>query len=168
MWMPSSCGWNQHCHYFTYKSLIHPITILLTIIQAYQKPVQNMIHHYFSKNRRKSKNILNEFPTVATHNIGRTTLVTHTIATTELVPICRRAYPCPAARRAAVQENLQFLSEQGFIVPSDAPWAAPLFAVPKKNGQIRLVVDYRQLNKVTVSYPYVFPRIEEIIESNGT
>ena len=99
---------------------------------------------------------------MATNNIGRTTLVTHT---TELVPIRRRAYPCPAARRAAVQEDLQFLSEQGFIVPSDAPWAAPLFAVPKKNGQIFLVVDYRQLNKVTVSDPYVFPRIEEIIES---
>ena len=101
---------------------------------------------------------------MATHTIGRTTLVTHKIATTELVPIRRRAYPYSAARRAAVQTDLLFLSEQGFIVPSDAPWAAPLFAVPKKNGQIRLVVDYRQLNNVTVSDPYVFSRIEEIIE----
>ena len=111
------------------------------------------------------KNTLSEFPTVATHTISRTTLVTHKIATTELVPIRRRAYPCLAARRATVQADLQFLSEQGFIVPSDAPWAAPLFTVHKKNGQILLVVDYSQLNNVSVSDPYVFPRIEEIIES---
>ena len=97
---------------------------------------------------------------MATHTIGQTTLVTHKVVMTELVPIHRRAYPCPVARRAAIQADLQFLSEQGFIVPSDTPWAAPLFAVPKKNGQIR-----HQLNNVTVSDPYIFLRIEEIIES---
>ena len=44
-----------------------------------------------SQKQAQVKNILNEFPTVATHNIGRTTLVTHKIATIELVPIRRRA-----------------------------------------------------------------------------
>ena len=60
-----------------------------------------------SQKQAQVKNILNEFPTVATPNIGRTTLVTHKIATTELVPIRRRAYPNPAARRAAVQTDLR-------------------------------------------------------------
>ena len=98
---------------------------------------------------------------MATHTIGRSTLVTHKIVTTELISIHRT---CPAARRTAAQADLQFLSEQGFIIPSDTKWAAPLFAVPKKNGQICLVVNYRQLNNVTVSDPYIFPKIEEIIE----
>ena len=48
-----------------------------------------------------------------------------------------------------------------------APWAAPMFAVPKKNGDIRLVVDYRYLNSVTVPDPYVMPRIEVLLEAMG-
>ena len=68
-----------------------------------------------SQKQAQVKNILNEFPTVATHTIGRTTLVTHKIATTELVPIRRRAYPCPAARSAAVQEDLQFLLSKDLL-----------------------------------------------------
>ena len=48
-----------------------------------------------------------------------------------------------------------------------APWAAPMFAVPKKNGDIRLVVDYRHLNSVTVPDPYVMPRIEVLLETMG-
>ena len=64
-----------------------------------------------------------------------------------------------------MKAELQYLIDEGFIVPSDAPWAAPLFPVPKKNGQIRLVIDYCRLNSVTVPDPYVFPRIEDSVES---
>ena len=55
----------------------------------------------------------------------------------------------------------------GFIVTSTAPWATPMFAVPKKNGLIGLVVDYRRLNKVTIPDPYPLPRIEVLLETVG-
>ena len=42
-----------------------------------------------------------------------------------------------------------------------------MFAVPKKNGEIRLVVDYGRLNQVTVPDPYVMPRVEEVLEAMG-
>ena len=48
-----------------------------------------------------------------------------------------------------------------------SPWAAPMFPIPKKDGSIRLVVDYRRLNQVTEADPYSMPRIEVLPELMG-
>ena len=77
------------------------------------------------------------------------------------------AYRCPATWKEQFQQELDYLWNKGFIIPSDSSWAAPMFTVPKKNGKICLVVDYRQLNSVTVPDPYVMPRIEVILEDIG-
>ena len=53
----------------------------------------------------------------------------------------------------------------GLIEQSTAPWAAPMFAIPKKTpGSVRLVVDYSRLNAVTVPDPYYLPRIEDTLK----
>ena len=53
----------------------------------------------------------------------------------------------------------------GLIELSTAPWAAPMFAIPKNTpGSVRLVVGYRRLNAVTVPDPYYHPRIEDTLE----
>ena len=53
----------------------------------------------------------------------------------------------------------------GLIELSTAPWVAPMFVIPKKTpDSVRLVVDYRQLNAVTVPDPYYLPRIEDMLE----
>ena len=97
----------------------------------------------------------------------RTHLTTHKIVTNEALPLRMHAYRCPAALKEQFQQELDYLWNKGFIIPSDLPWAAHMFAVPKKNGKICLVVDYRQLNSVTVPDPYVMPRIEVILEDIG-
>lgn len=53
--------------------------------------------------------------------------------------------------------------EKGFIRPSKSPYGFPLFFVPKKDGSVRPVVDYRELNKVTISNSYPLPLISEIL-----
>ena len=112
--------------------------------------------------------LLKEYDSVATSKVGRMLLTTHKIITNEAVPIRLHEYRCPADWKELFKQELDFLLKHGFAVPSEAPWAAPMFAVPKKNGQIRLVVYYRRLNQVTVPDPYVMPQVEEVLEAMGT
>jgi hypothetical protein len=61
--------------------------------------------------------------------------------------------------KAYITENLN----KGFIEPSYAPFAAPILFVRKANGQLRLYVDYRKLNAVTVKDRFPLPLIDETI-----
>jgi hypothetical protein len=64
-------------------------------------------------------------------------------------PISKAPYKmAPAKLRELVQ--LQELLDKGFIRPSISPWGAPVLFVRKKDGSMRLCIDYRELNKVTV------------------
>ena len=62
--------------------------------------------------------------------------------------------------------KLQFqeLLEKGFIHPSVSPWGALVLFVKKKNGMLRLCVDYRQLNKMTVKNKYPLPKIDDLFD----
>ena len=64
--------------------------------------------------------------------------------------------------------QLQELQGKGFIRPSTSPWGAPVLFVKKKDGTLRLCVDYRKLNRVTVKNKYPLPRIEDLFDQlNG-
>ena len=62
------------------------------------------------------------------------------------------------ALRGYIEKNL----ERGYIRPSSSPAGYPILFVPKKNGELRLCVDYRQLNDITVKNRYPLPRIDEL------
>ena len=54
--------------------------------------------------------------------------------------------------------------DKGFIRPSVSPWGAPVLFVKKKDGTLRMCIDYRQINKVTVKNKYPLPRIEYLFD----
>ncbi|XP_075486275.1 uncharacterized protein LOC142525874 [Primulina tabacum] len=56
------------------------------------------------------------------------------------------------------------LLDKGFIRPSSSPWGAPVLFVKKKDGSLRLCIDYRELNKVTVKNKYPLPRIIDLFD----
>ena len=63
-----------------------------------------------------------------------------------------------------LKEQLQELLDKGFIRPSISPWGAPVLFVKKKDGTMRMCIDYRQLNKVTIKNRYPLPRIDYLFE----
>jgi hypothetical protein len=63
-----------------------------------------------------------------------------------------------------VKKQLTMLLESGFIQPSKSPFGAPIIFVPKKNGKLRMCVDYRALNAITVKNRYPLPRIDELMD----
>ncbi|KAJ9504903.1 hypothetical protein QJQ45_003522 [Haematococcus lacustris] len=54
--------------------------------------------------------------------------------------------------------------EQGIIEPSSSPYAAPVLFVKKKSGELRMCVDYRQLNKITLRDQYPLPRVDDLFD----
>ena len=65
-------------------------------------------------------------------------------------PISIPPYRMAPAELKELKEQLKDLLEKGFIRPSISPWGAPVLFVRKKDGSLRMCIDYRQLNKVTV------------------
>jgi hypothetical protein len=63
-----------------------------------------------------------------------------------------------------LKEQLQELLDRGFIRPSVSPWGAPVLFVKKKDGSMRLCIDYRELNKVTIKNRYPLPRIDDLFD----
>ncbi|MCI97324.1 retrotransposon protein, partial [Trifolium medium] len=55
-----------------------------------------------------------------------------------------------ASELGELKKQLEELLEKKFIRPSVSPWGAPVLLVKKKEGSMRLCIDYRQLNKVTI------------------
>ena len=68
------------------------------------------------------------------------------------------------AERTAVDFEVAMLFEKGFIVPSSSPFGAPVFFVGKKDGSMRMVVDYRGLNEIMVKNRYPLPRIDNLFD----
>ena len=60
--------------------------------------------------------------------------------------------------------QLQELLEKGFIRSSVSPWGALVLFVKKKDGTLRLCIDYRQLNKLTVKNKYPLPKIDDLFD----
>ena len=60
--------------------------------------------------------------------------------------------------------QLQELLDKGFIIPSTSPWGAPVIFAKKKDKTLRLCIDYRQLNKVTIKNRYLLSRIDYLFD----
>ncbi|GKB59875.1 putative reverse transcriptase domain-containing protein [Tanacetum coccineum] len=63
-----------------------------------------------------------------------------------------------------LSEQLQELSDKGFIRPSSSPWGALVLFVKKKDGSFRMCIDYQELNKLTVNNRYPLPRIDDLFD----
>ena len=63
-----------------------------------------------------------------------------------------------------MKEQLKDLLEKSFIRPSLSPWGAPVLFFHKKDGMLRMCIDYRQLNKVTIKNKYPLPRIDDLFD----
>ena len=84
------------------------------------------------------------------------------------VPYSARPYPIPKAHRKLVEEEVEQLATIGLLTQIDASeWAAPSFAIPKKDQRIRFVTDFRKLNKCLMRELYPLPVIQDVLYTLG-
>ncbi|WVZ49090.1 hypothetical protein U9M48_000471 [Paspalum notatum var. saurae] len=79
-------------------------------------------------------------------------------------PIYKKAYRISGVELLEVKKQIDELLEKGFIRKSTSPWASPVLLTEKKDGTLRMCVDYRGLNAVTVKNKYPLPRIEDLFD----
>lgn len=112
--------------------------------------------------------LIKEYEDIFSHgddDLGLTHLVEHHIELSDSRPFKQRHRKIPPSMYEEVRSHLQQLLSAGVIRPSHSPFASNIVLVRKKDGSLRMCVDFRQLNKWTIRDSYALPRIDEILES---
>ena len=65
-------------------------------------------------------------------------------------PISKAPYRMAPLELKELKVQMEELVSEGFVRPSTSPWGAPVLFVKKKDGSLRLCIDYRELNKMTI------------------
>ena len=79
-------------------------------------------------------------------------------------PTSKTPYRMTTQELVELKFQLEGLLEKGLIHPSVSLWGVPVIFVKKKDGSLRLCIDYRQLNKVTIKNRYPLPRIDDFFD----
>ena len=112
--------------------------------------------------------IVREFPDVFPDDIAGLPPEREVEFTIDLIPgtepISIPPYRMAPAELRELKAQLEELLSKGFIRPSISPWGAPVLFVKKKDGSLRLCIDYRKLNRVTIRNQYPLPRIDELFD----
>lgn len=99
--------------------------------------------------------------------LGKTSMTKHKIRTGDAKPVKGRKFRTPYAYRETLKKTIDEMLMDKIITPSRSEWSNPIFLVKKKDGTMRPVVDYRELNKVTEPDVYPIPKIDEYLDCLG-
>lgn len=98
-------------------------------------------------------------------DLGCTNLISHDIPLLDDVPVRQRYRRIPPSEYEAVKAHINQLLESQVIRESSSPYASPIVLVRKKDGSLRMCVDYRPLNGKTRKDAFPLPRIEESLDA---
>ncbi|XP_071933737.1 uncharacterized protein [Coffea arabica] len=112
--------------------------------------------------------VVREFPDVFPEELKTLPVEREVEFKIDLVPgtasISKTPYRMAPAELKELKIQLQDLVEKGFVRESDSPWGAPVLFVKKKDGSLRLCIDYRGLNEVTIKNKYPLPLIDSLFD----
>lgn len=134
--------------------------------EVLQNPGEKLAH-LPSEQAAEVLRLLQEHPTLFHDNPSLCPLLCHDVDVKGAPPIRQPPYRLNAEKREVLRQEVQRLLEQGLIEPSLSPWASPVVMVPKSNGKVRMCVDYRKVNAVTVPDSFPLPRMDDIIDDLG-
>ena len=97
-------------------------------------------------------------------DLGRTSLVCHSVDTGDHPPIKQPPRRIPFAQREVVSKMIEDMQQKGIVQPSTSAWASPIVLVPKKDNTYRFCVDYRKVNAATNRDVDPLPRIDDILD----
>ena len=117
--------------------------------------------------REDLQHLLCDYQEVMSAKPGRTSVIEHSVNTGSSPSIRLPSYRIPHAYRDEICKEIQEMLDSGIIEPSLSNWSSPLVPVTKKDGSLRLCVDYRKVNAVSKMDAYPMPRVDNIIDQLG-
>jgi len=148
-----------------------PANVEVMLIEREKKPITtSMVKHNqsFTKDEvTKLVNLLNEYRVCFAFNIfelGCTNALTMDIVDNN-VPVVSRPYRASAAERDTIDKIVSEWKSAGLVTETKSAYASPVLLVRKKNGDPRLVVDYRKLNSQTIRKVFPTPHMDDHLEA---
>jgi hypothetical protein len=147
-----------------------PTANLVLLLPPFVRPFLDAVKHLPSPRREPLLSLLTEFQDIISRDIydlGACSLVTHEIHLTDPNPVFRKQFPIPTAHISIVHDHVDQWLKNGIIEPASSPYNSPIFCVGKKGGGVRLCLDYRALNAVSLPTQYCIRTVEECIAEIG-
>ena len=113
--------------------------------------------------RVELEEVFEQFQDVLTDNPGKTSFIQHEINLTSDVPVQKKQYPVPFSALPIVDKEVEYMLKMGVIEKSTSAYSQPYVLVKKKCGQTRFCIDFRALNKLTISDAEPIPEFEEML-----
>jgi hypothetical protein len=136
----------------------------VTVLQLSLHPVTASSLHHLVAPSLEDIPVTHEYPDVFPDDLSGMLPDRDVEFTIELqpgtTPISRRPYNMTPKELAELKVQLNELRDKGFIHPSSSPWGCPPLFVKKKDQSLRLCIDYRPLNAITIKNKYPLPRID--------
>lgn len=144
-------------------------------IQNQFNPSQIRTDHLNSEEKQKILNLCKEFSDIFYYEgmpLTFTSKIKHAINTSDELPVYAKSYRYPFIHKAEVESQINKMLKQNIIRPSNSPWSAPIWVVPKKadasgKQKWRVCVDFRKLNEKTVDDKYPLPNITDLLDKLG-
>ena len=130
--------------------------------ECYIPCFEERIEYDIPSHPKELSELLDEFKDRFSTTPERTDISCHKISTGDSRPSLIPARRVPVHYQQQVDQQLKTMLEQGIIKESNSPWVAPAVYVTKKDGSVRICVDYRELNKKTVKDAYPLPLVDDV------
>nr|XP_042705994.1 uncharacterized protein LOC122173677 [Chrysemys picta bellii] len=119
------------------------------------------------RQRGHLQQLVEEFPDVLSARPGRTTLMSHHIATDPGKRVTDNHRPLPKRMWDTVRQEVETMLEMGVVEESTSEWRSPIVLVPKPDGMTRFCIDFREVNAISRFDAYPMPRVDELLERLG-
>ncbi len=134
---------------------------------AKRQPSVVSLTHLEDSKRKELQHLLSQFPALFCQRPGRTELTQHTIHLSTPSPSRQRPYRVPERLVEPLKEEIKMMKELGVIEPSMSEWSSPMVIVPKRDGSLRVCIDFRKLNAQSKFDAYPMPRVDDLLEKIG-
>jgi len=147
-----------------YSEAIASISFCIAVANVLTSRLSLTLAFFQNNNSNDLLSVLDEFAICFSDRPGLYTGAVHRIETTaEFKPKRMRAYRVPEVFKPDVEKQIRELLDMGLVRPSVSPMASPIVCVAKKNGRVRLAVDYRYVSSFTVADAYPMVTVNEIL-----